>query len=69
MLITSKSNVFQGSTKEVEPWYKTPYSLSRVSPDWIQQWTSAADPRLFLPELNPFIPTNFDLIKVIVVHQ
>ena len=56
--------MLQGSTKEIEPWYKTPYSLSKISPNWMKQWAAAADVQLFLPELNPFIPSNFDLIKV-----
>ena len=64
-----KGNVLQGNTKEVEPWYKTPYSLSKISPDWMWQWTCAADTRLYLPELNPFIPSNFDLIKVTVCNR
>ena len=60
--------MLQGSTKEVEPWYKTPYSLSKISPDWMKQWSAAADTQLFLPELNPFIPSNFKLIKVHLLH-
>ena len=56
--------MLQGCTSSIEPWYKTPYSLSDISQSWQSAWTAASDDRLFLPELNPFIPSNFDLIKV-----
>ena len=54
----------QGSTDSIEPWYQTPYALSDIPQDWQDAWSSASDDHLFLPELNPFIPSNFDLTQV-----
>ena len=56
--------MLQGETSSTEPWYKTPYTLSDIPQSWLSAWTSVSDDRMFLPHLNPFIPTNFDLIKV-----
>lgn len=56
--------MLQGETSSTEPWYKTPYTLSDIPQSWLSAWRSVSDERMFLPHLNPFIPTNFDLIKV-----
>lgn len=64
MRLCTEECVLQGHTDAVEPWYKTPYSVSKLSAAWLKHWTAAADPHLFLPDLNPFIPSNFDMSKV-----
>ncbi|KAL3136082.1 hypothetical protein ABBQ32_007106 [Trebouxia sp. C0010 RCD-2024] len=57
------SKLFQGSNNSIEPWYQTPYALSDIPQQWQAAWLSASDARLFLPEPNPFIPSNFDLTQ------
>ena len=54
----------QGKTDQVEHWYRTDFSQQSIPEDWIQKWRLADSDALFLPELNPFIPTDFDLLKV-----
>ncbi|KAI5062806.1 hypothetical protein GOP47_0021353 [Adiantum capillus-veneris] len=60
ILSTSKS--YEGKTTDVEPWYKTLFSVERVSDIVAKEWrNSSIDARLYLPTPNPFIPTNFSL--------
>lgn len=56
------SKQFEGQTCEVEPWYGTTFSNEPLPEDWLDCWSGAKeDPRLHLPEPNPFIPTDFTL--------
>ncbi|EFJ11426.1 hypothetical protein SELMODRAFT_447027 [Selaginella moellendorffii] len=56
------SKQFEGMTNETEPWYGTSYTAKRVSESLLESWKNAPlDPRLHLPDPNPFIPTDFSL--------
>ncbi|KAG6550829.1 hypothetical protein Mapa_007625 [Marchantia paleacea] len=58
------SKQFQDIATEVEPWYGTPYTCQKIDQALIEQWRSPeVDPRLHLPERNPFIPTDFSIVK------
>ncbi|KAL2641367.1 hypothetical protein R1flu_008954 [Riccia fluitans] len=58
------SKQFQDVTLDVEPWYSTRYTCKKIDEKLIKQWQCAdADPRLHLPNPNPFIPKDFSLIK------
>lgn len=51
-------------TRQVEPWFQVPYSLDPLPEDVLEQWrTAAAGPALELPEPNPFIPEDLDLLE------
>ena len=59
MIINKK---FEGVTKEVEPWYGSHYSMTKLDPALVESWKNiqlCSD--LHLPTRNDFIPTNFDL--------
>ncbi|KAK1267709.1 Zinc-metallopeptidase, peroxisomal [Acorus gramineus] len=57
-----ESTKFEGCTELVEPWYRTSYSLEKISPSLIQQWREAApDVSLHLPAPNVFIPTDLTI--------
>lgn len=56
----------QGHTDATEQWYGTEYSLQRLPDNWIQTWENVGEINdLHLPSLNPFVPTELDLIAVI----
>lgn len=48
---------------EYEKWYKAKYRQVRVSDEMRSMWSSATeiDPRLHLPGMNTFLPTDFSL--------
>ena len=55
---------WQGQTDLVEPWYSTQYSDEAIPADWMASfWAAAAPPELHLPLPNPFISSDFALIK------
>ncbi|KAK1313495.1 Zinc-metallopeptidase, peroxisomal [Acorus calamus] len=57
-----ESTKFEGCTELVEPWYRTSYSLEKISPSLIQRWREAApDVSLHLPAPNVFIPTDLTI--------
>lgn len=48
---------------KVEKWYKGGYRQMKIPDDIAEQWSDpkSFDPRLFLPKMNEFIPTDFSL--------
>ena len=59
-LITVSSQAL--STDQVDPWFETPYKLSRIGPEQVQIWADEAiDPALAIPAPNPFIPEQLTL--------
>ena len=53
---------FEADANLTEKWYGTQYSISKLSRDLIQGWKDASLHNKFcLPDVNEFIPTNFDL--------
>ncbi|KAK9789047.1 hypothetical protein WJX73_010500 [Symbiochloris irregularis] len=70
------SKEFQGDTDLVEPVYKTEYSCRALPKEWLQQWERPGKQEaLHLPHLNPYIPSDFDLLqeeaapKPSIIHQ
>ncbi|KAK8918647.1 Zinc-metallopeptidase, peroxisomal [Platanthera zijinensis] len=60
-----ESKSFEGCTDSVEPWYGTKYSVQKIRPCTIQQWTEKApEEDLHLPIPNIFIPTDLTLKQV-----
>lgn len=48
-----------------EEWYGTKYSTEKIDAKVLENWAkSDLNGNLHLPERNPFIPTNFDLLAV-----
>ena len=61
--ITWQSQKFE-SLNDLEPVYFTKYSISDIPSDWIQSWQQSScqvSLELFLPQKNPFIPSDFAL--------
>ena len=56
----------QGKTDSVEPWYRTEYSQQPIAQDWLRKWGSTQCKALHLPKLNPFIPTDFGMLQVLL---
>lgn len=49
----------------MEPWYSTEYSQDAVQSDWLSNWLKAFhNGCIHLPEPNPFISSEFSLLKV-----
>ncbi|KAH7661783.1 insulysin protein [Dioscorea alata] len=60
-----ESQKFKGCTDSLEPWYKTSYTIERITAATIQQWVeNAPNEDLHLPGHNIFIPTDFTLRQV-----
>ncbi|KAH7661765.1 Insulysin protein [Dioscorea alata] len=60
-----ESQKFNGCTDSLEPWYKTSYTMERITASSIQQWIEKAPNELLhLPAPNEFIPTDLRLIQV-----
>lgn len=52
-----------GSTDRKERWYKSPYRVERVDEASLKRWNSSDIHKdLYLPPVNPFIPTKFDIL-------
>ena len=48
-----------------EPWMGVPYAVKPISRELINSWKEAKPvPQIDLPEPNPFIPQNFDLVHL-----
>lgn len=55
----------QPECTQQEAWYGTKYSAGPLPPAWLREWKEGpALPQLHLPHHNPFIPQQFDLLKV-----
>lgn len=65
MRLSVVSQSFQSVCDQHEPWYTTPYRLSKLSETCLQKWNpdtiAMDDNALYLPKKNVFIPTNFAL--------
>ncbi|XP_015771997.1 PREDICTED: insulin-degrading enzyme-like [Acropora digitifera] len=60
--ITVISKAFEGKTDLQEEWYGTEYSVSKISPKFIEEWNNVSlNPSLQLPVENEFIPTDFTI--------
>lgn len=56
------SKAFEGKTDLQEEWYGTEYSVSKISPKFIEEWNNVSlNPSLQLPVENEFIPTDFTI--------
>ncbi|XP_070194839.1 nardilysin-like isoform X2 [Littorina saxatilis] len=65
LTLWTKAYENRGVCNQVEPWFNTRYSLSEIPNEWKLEWRDlTSNPELFLPEKNPFIPTNLDLLFV-----
>lgn len=52
-------------TNAEERWYGTKYGVHKIEASILEYWSSAdLNSNLQLPEPNPFIPTNFDLLPI-----
>lgn len=57
-----ESKKFEGKTAMTEPWYKTAYSVEKITGSMIQEWMLfAPNEDLHLPAPNVFIPTDLSL--------
>ncbi|GMH08169.1 hypothetical protein Nepgr_010009 [Nepenthes gracilis] len=56
-----ESKDFEGHTDLVEPWYRTPYSIEKISGSVIQWMHAAPNEHLHLPAANVFIPTDLSI--------
>ena len=65
VMVVHVSASHKSAATMVEPWYGTRYHVSRADPDVIATWAKPSEldlaSELFLPEPNPFIPTDFSL--------
>ncbi|XP_048236137.1 insulin-degrading enzyme-like 1, peroxisomal isoform X2 [Ricinus communis] len=65
MRIFWESNKFEGQTNKAEPWYKTRYSIEKITGSIIQGWISSApNVNLHVPTPNLFIPTDLSINDV-----
>ncbi|ESO09969.1 hypothetical protein HELRODRAFT_109371 [Helobdella robusta] len=56
---------FAGTTNVKEKWYGTDYSITKIPKDVIDGWRNIElNERFLLPEVNDFIPTNFELLPI-----
>ena len=52
-------------TDQVEPRYDVPYGMQSFDAERVESWnTQVINPALRLPELNPFVPENTELLEV-----
>lgn len=62
---------------DIEPWFNAPYKISEISSGDIENITkTASNPQLALPDVNPFIPDNIEMlsadddqVKPVIVKQ
>ncbi|CAI2726115.1 unnamed protein product [Schistosoma spindalis] len=58
------SQTFTDKCVEEEPWYHTKYLAINIPENTLSAWrNSSSNPELRFPEPNPFIATEFDLVK------
>ncbi|XP_052226154.1 insulin-degrading enzyme-like isoform X2 [Dreissena polymorpha] len=63
MRVSVVAKKFAGQTEKTEAWYGTDYKLEKIPADKIKTWENCGlHEALSLPEVNEFIPTNFDLV-------
>ena len=54
---------FEGQVSDKEEWYGTEYKLEKIPQDKLKGWAnSGLHDNLSLPEINEFIPTDFELV-------
>ena len=57
--------VLQEECTDREPWYGTKFVAAALPQDWVDDWEAGARvPELHMPEPNPFIPSDFELLSV-----
>lgn len=64
--ITVSSKVFAANEvlDKTEQWFGTKYTVKEIPSDWVKNWTKGSICDEFhLPGENPFIPTNFEILK------
>ncbi|CAN6454673.1 unnamed protein product [Victoria cruziana] len=60
-----ESKNFKGHTDMVEPWYKTEFSVEKITDAILQKWIDASpNDELHLPAPNLFIPTDLAIKEV-----
>ncbi|XP_058832419.1 insulin-degrading enzyme [Topomyia yanbarensis] len=63
--ITIVGQKCEENAKQEEEWYGTKYTSEKLSESVMESWSKPdLNENLHLPERNPFIPTNFDLVPV-----
>eukprot|EP00741_Cyanophora_paradoxa_P018551 tig00021070_g17910.t1 len=61
--LTVTSKRFEGKTRLVGRWYGTAYNAEPIDPALLKAWSEPeAVPALRLPDPNPFIATDFDML-------
>mmetsp|Transcript_28912 Transcript_28912/g.46802 ORF Transcript_28912/g.46802 Transcript_28912/m.46802 type:complete len:1017 (-) Transcript_28912:212-3262(-) len=60
------SKKFDGKTELTEKIYATQYNMKDISEDLLEAWADPKDmdPALQFPHVNPFIPTNFEILSL-----
>lgn len=49
---------------QIEPWFKAPYQISKITAQQRNSWAKQpVNKTLALPEVNPFIPDNIDMLE------
>eukprot|EP00887_Chlorella_sp_A99_P007901 scaffold12.g7901.t1 len=57
------SKTLEPCCTQQEAWYGTKFGLTPLPEDWLRDWRSGpAPPELHLPEPNPFIPSEFEMV-------
>eukprot|EP00730_Choanoeca_flexa_P002032 TRINITY_DN10883_c0_g2_i3.p1 TRINITY_DN10883_c0_g2~~TRINITY_DN10883_c0_g2_i3.p1 ORF type:complete len:1005 (+),score=244.79 TRINITY_DN10883_c0_g2_i3:33-3017(+) len=63
----SQNNLTENEVNLIEPWFKTQYGQQAIPAEWLQRWKAAeaSSPfsELTWPTPNPYITTDFELIK------
>ncbi|XP_052772336.1 insulin-degrading enzyme-like [Mya arenaria] len=63
MRVSVIAKKFEGQTDKKEEWYGTDYNIKKIPDEKIKMWeTCGVSDKLSLPEINEFIPTNFELV-------
>lgn len=64
IMISSKVLAASEVLDKTEQWFGTKYTAKQIPSDWVKNWTNGSTSNEFhLPGANPFIPTNFDILK------
>lgn len=69
MMVPSKARItivakgLESKTDLEEPWYKTKYAVVDIPKEVLDKWGKCClNEKFAIPEPNPFIPTNFDIM-------
>ncbi|KAG5874566.1 hypothetical protein JTB14_019568 [Gonioctena quinquepunctata] len=63
--ITIIAKKFENDLGQTEPWYGTKYNKVDIPAETLKAWGNAGlCPELKMPEINEFVPTNFDLYPI-----